>query len=71
MANTKFLMRFTWCDLDPIFTTIKSAQAVFGIHHHTKFENDNVKTVQARLLTNRQADKQMDTITFYLPLGEE
>lgn len=46
---------------------MKSTQVVTGIDHHTKFENDVLETVDARLQTNRQ----MEPNTYFLPLGEE
>lgn len=46
---------------------MKSTQVVTGIDHHTKFENDVLKTVDARLQTNRQVEPN----TYFLPLWEE
>lgn len=55
------------CDLDSIDTKIKSAQAVTGIYYHTKFQHDSLKTVDTIMLTN----KQIESITYSLPLDEE
>lgn len=57
------------CDLelDSIYTKIKSAQAVTGIYHHTKFQHDSLKTVDTIMLTS----KQIESITYSLPLDEE
>lgn len=48
---------------------MKSTWAVIGIYHDRKFENDILKT--KILLRNRQTDKQMELITYSLPLEEE
>lgn len=50
-------------NLDPIFPKMKSAWAVIDISHHTQFKNDVLKTVDDRLLTN----KQTELITYSLP----
>lgn len=36
---------------------MKWARAVIGINHQTKFENDHLKNLDARQLTNRQTNK--------------
>lgn len=59
------------CDLDSIDTKIKSAQAVTGIYYHTKFQHDSLKTVDTIMLTNKQTNKQIESITYSLPLDEE
>lgn len=36
---------------------MKWARAVIGVNHQTKFENDHLKNLDARQLTNRQTNK--------------
>lgn len=38
-------------------TKMKWARAVIGVNHQTKFENDHLKNLDARQLTNRQTNK--------------
>lgn len=58
------------CDLDfdLIFTKSKSARAVVGIYGLRKCGNDILTAMDARLQTNRQTNKQMEPITYFLPL---
>lgn len=46
----------------PIYDKKIRAQALIGIHYRATFENDVLKTVDTRLLTNRQMDKQTNNI---------
>lgn len=47
---------FHICGLKLDLDKIKSARAVIGFCHRTKFENDILKTLEAKSLTNKQTD---------------
>lgn len=53
------------------YTIIKSAWAVIGFYHHRKFERNIFKTVDTRLLTDKQTNETDYILFTYKPFGRE
>ena len=50
-------------DLDPISTKIKSLQGIICTYLYVKYLSDTLKTVTARVSTDRRTDRQTDKQT--------